>query len=82
MVRFSDPEFIDDGRETLYYVRAIQVPSSAVNGDRLRCERDDAGRCLRAEPCGMLPSGVPDDCLGRIEERAWSLPIFLDPDSA
>ncbi|MDJ0853211.1 MAG: DUF3604 domain-containing protein [Myxococcota bacterium] len=76
---FRDDEFVAGGRETLYYVRAIQAPSPTVNGDPLRCERDPQGRCLRGRPCERRADGLPDDCLAPAEERAWSSPIFLDP---
>jgi len=80
-VAFEDPEFSTIARETVYYVRAIQEPTPAVNGDPLRCERDAEGNCLRARPCyASGPLFDPDDdCLAPIEERAWSSPIFLDP---
>jgi hypothetical protein len=80
-VEFEDPEFGTAGRETLYYVRAIQEPRPAVNGDPLRCERDAEGSCLRMRPCfASGPSFDPDDdCLAPVEERAWSSPIFLTP---
>lgn len=81
VVRFSDPDFVRQARETVYYVRAIQAPSSAVNGDPLRCERDSQGQCVRTRPCATLASGLPDDCLAPVEERAWSSPIFVDPDA-
>jgi hypothetical protein len=74
---FSDSEFTVEKPETTYYVRAIQVPSLAVNGDPLRCERDEKGRCVRSRPCGNVVDGSPDDCLAMIGERAWSSPIFL-----
>jgi hypothetical protein len=75
---FEDAEFAQAGRETLYYVRAIQAASPAVNGDPLSCQRDERGRCVAARPCASLPSGLPDDCLAPVEERAWSSPIFVD----
>ena len=80
-VTFEDADFVSAARETVYYVRAIQEPTPAVNGDPLRCERDEAGRCLRTRPCyASGPLFEPDDdCLAPIEERAWSSPIFLDP---
>jgi hypothetical protein len=81
-VTFTDPEFVDAARETLYYVRAIQAPSPAVNGDPLRCERDAEGRCTRARLCegtGRLDSAPTDDCLAPVEERAWSSPIWVTP---
>jgi hypothetical protein len=80
-VAFEDAEFPHTARETVYYVRAIQEPTPAVNGDPLRCERDERGSCLRARPCyASGPLFDPDDdCLAPIEERAWSSPIFLDP---
>ena len=59
---FSDPEFGEEGRDALYYVRAIETPSLAVNADMLSC-RD-------------VP--LDEDCLGEVEERAWSSPIFVD----
>ena len=74
----EDEDFLRDGRETIYYVRAIQEPSLAVNGAPLRCERDEAGSCVRSRPCQRGPDGWPDDCLAEVEERAWSSPIFLD----
>ena len=44
-VTFEDPDFVDGGRDVLYYVRAIEAPSPAVNADNLRCvRRDSAGR--------------------------------------
>jgi hypothetical protein len=79
-VRFADPEFAGMGRDTLYYVRAIEAPSPAVNGASLRCERDGAGRCVELEPCHGAEdrTAYQDDCLATVEERAWSSPIFLD----
>lgn len=79
-VRFDDPEFSGMGRDTVYYVRAIEEPSPAVNGANLRCLRDDEGRCVKARPCHGDERRTPyeDDCLAPIEERAWSSPIFLD----
>jgi hypothetical protein len=63
-------------------VAKLHVPGGRrrlfVNGDPLRCERDAQGRCIEARPCGTLPSGLPDDCLAPVEERAWSSPIFVD----
>jgi hypothetical protein len=79
-VRFSDPDFVRTGRDTLYYVRAIQEPSPAVNGGQLRCKFDAAGRCTQVNLCSGDPdkTKTTDDCLEAIEERAWSSPIFVD----
>jgi hypothetical protein len=71
-VEFDDPWFPSAGREVLYYVRAIQEPTRAVNAGMLRC---DGGRC---DPCyGDYRTPFDDDCLGTAEERAWSSPIYL-----
>ncbi len=78
-IEFEDPDWPSLGRSAAYYVRAIQIPSPAVNGAGLGCLRRDAeGRCVAVEACG---SSAPDgeDCLADVEERAWSSPIWIDP---
>ena len=77
-VVFSDDEFRRSGRDALYYVRAIEEPSLAVQADPLRCERDDRGRCIAVNPCFTLDGDISEDCLAPTEERAWSSPIFID----
>jgi len=79
-VRFSDPEFLKGGRDALYYVRAIQEPSPAINGGQLRCKFDSEGRCTQVNLCSGDPARTApaDNCLEAIEERAWSSPIFVD----
>jgi hypothetical protein len=72
---FSDPEFATGGRDVLYYVRAVEEPSPAVNAGLLRCRRDDAGRCVDLDPC--IDVAADDDCLQDTQERAWSSPIFI-----
>jgi len=72
---FTDNEFPSGQRDALYYARAIEEPSRAVNAGLLRCERDAQGNCLHVSPCsGTDPE---DDCLAETEERAWSSPIFV-----
>ncbi|MGB1088891.1 MAG: DUF3604 domain-containing protein, partial [Alphaproteobacteria bacterium] len=79
VVEFSDEEYPDAGRDTVYYVRAIQEPTMKVNGDLLRCERDGQGNCLKANACvESYKTPMEDDCLAPAEERAWSSPIFVD----
>ena len=77
---FSDPDYADAGRDSVYYVRAIQQASPAVNGGNLRCDYDEFGRCLDVDPCHGSAALTPyqDDCLAEIEERAWSSPIWVD----
>jgi Protein of unknown function (DUF3604) len=80
-VEFDDPDFVAGGRSALYYVRAIQEATPAVNGAGMRCkERDARGVCLAVDPCyGDYRTPASDDCLAPVEERAWSSPIFVDP---
>jgi hypothetical protein len=73
-VRFSDPEFATEGRDSVYYVRAIEELSLAVNGQTLRCEGEDCERMAACDP--WAPES--EDCLGEVEERAWSSPVFVD----
>jgi hypothetical protein len=76
---FEDPDFVAAGRDTVYYVRAIEEPSQAINADPLRCEVDETGRCVKPNPCyGDYRTPRSEDCLAETEERAWSSPIFVD----
>jgi len=79
VVQFEDPDFVASGRPAVYYVRAIEEPSAAVNAGNLRCKYDESGRCLEPRPCyGDYRTPATDDCLTTIEERAWSSPIYVD----
>ena len=51
VVQFEDPDFAAAGRDTVYYVRAIEEPSPAVNAGELRCRTDESGRCIEVHPC-------------------------------
>ena len=75
-VTFTDPEYLSAGRDTLYYVRAIEEASPSVGNDPLGCTRDAGGRCTRVAACRDKPDS--DDCLSDAEERAWSSPIFIE----
>ncbi len=75
-VTFSDDEYPASGRDALYYVRAVEAPSLAVNANPLGCKYDASGRCTSISPCFSRP--IDDDCLSETEERAWSSPIFVD----
>jgi hypothetical protein len=74
---FTDPAYARDGRDSLYYVKAIQEAEPMINGDPLKCERDASGKCVKVNLCyGDYRSGK-SDCLTPAEPRAWSSPIYL-----
>jgi hypothetical protein len=78
-IEFEDPEFAEAERDSVYYVRAIQEPSLAINGNPLRCEFDAEGDCSNVKVCAAgYPKDPNENCLDAIEERAWSSPIFVD----
>lgn len=73
---FVDESYSREGRDALYYARAIEAPSLAVAADPLGCRRDESGRCVQLDPCFGRPTS--DECLSQTEERAWSSPIFVN----
>jgi hypothetical protein len=78
-VRFADPEYTGSGRDALYYARAIQQATPAINGDLMRPTRDADGNVVAVDPCyGDFRTDMSDDCLSPARERAWSSPIFLN----
>jgi hypothetical protein len=78
-VDFEDPEHATARRDAVYYARALEAPSPAVNGANLRVELDAQGRALRTRPCyADWRTPADDDCLAPVQERAWSSPIFVD----
>ena len=79
-ITFTDDEFAGGARDVLYYARAIEAPSDAVNGGTMRCTYDEEGNCIASNVChgSDLVTPLEDDCLAPVEERAWSSPIFVD----
>lgn len=78
-VTFEDPEFASAGRDTAYYVRALQEPTPAINAGGLRPLFDPDGRVVQTTPChGGFGTDTEDDCLQPAAERAWSSPIYVD----
>ncbi|MGH0030410.1 MAG: DUF3604 domain-containing protein, partial [Myxococcota bacterium] len=76
---FADPDFAAGRRDVVYYARAIQETTLAVNAANLRCEYDDAGNCVDMKPCwGDFRSPESDECLDETQQRAWSSPIYVD----
>jgi hypothetical protein len=79
VVRFQDPDHAGSGRDVLYYARAIQEETAAVNGANLRAERDANGAVVATKPCyGDFRTDFDENCLAPVQERAWSSPIFVD----
>jgi len=77
-VEFEDPDFAASGRDAVYYVRALQEPTPAINGAQLRTRFDASGRAVATEPCYGDHRTDPDDlCLAPVSERAWSSPIAV-----
>jgi hypothetical protein len=74
-IAFTDPDFDRAGRDTLYYVRAIETPSLAIGADALGCGDARGESCTPVAACSTRPDS--DDCLAVTEERAWSSPIFV-----
>jgi len=69
IVEFEDDNF---SRDSVYYVRAIQRATPAINGAPLS-QREDFELCK-----GSFRTDFNDNCLSMTNERAWSSPIFIN----
>jgi hypothetical protein len=77
VIHFEDAEF--GAGDRVYYARALQAPTPAINGANLRTRFDGDGNAIGVEPCfGGWRTENSDDCLAPVSERAWSSPLFLD----
>ncbi|MEH6571399.1 MAG: DUF3604 domain-containing protein [Halioglobus sp.] len=76
VAEFSDPNF---NRDSLYYVRALQESTQAINGAYLREQRNASGKVISVNPCyGSYLTEFDDNCEAATNERAWSSPIFVN----
>jgi hypothetical protein len=69
-IEFEDENY---SRDSVYYVRAIQAPTLAINGSNSIAESIEFKLCK-----GSFRTDLSDNCLSTINERAWSSPIYLN----
>ena len=69
IIEFEDNNF---SRDSVYYVRAIQEATPAINGASLS-EREEFQLCK-----GSFRTDLDDNCLSMVGERAWSSPIYVN----
>ena len=69
IVEFEDQNF---SRDSVYYVRAIQEVTPAINGSSIS-KREEFKLCK-----GSFRTDLNDDCLSLTNERAWSSPIYVN----
>ena len=69
IAEFDDQNYT---RDSIYYVRAIQEPTLAINGSILK-DRIEFNLCK-----GSFRTDLKDDCLSMTNERAWSSPIYVN----
>jgi hypothetical protein len=78
-IEFEDPDFASEGRDALYYVRALEEPIATINGGNLRTSFDENGQAVDTDICfGDYRVASDDDCHQNQSQRAWSSPIFVD----
>ena len=70
IVEFEDQNY---SRDSIYYVRAIQAPTLAINGGGASLPSTEFKLCK-----GSFKTDLNDDCLAPDNERAWSSPIYLN----
>ena len=70
IIEFEDENY---SRDSVYYVRAIQELTPAINGKNDSRENKEFKLCR-----GSFRTSLTDDCLSNINERAWSSPIYLN----
>jgi hypothetical protein len=76
-IEFTDEQFKFGKRDAIYYVRAIEEASQALSADPLRCEFDEFGNCIQTKIC-QEGYRKTEECVGPVEHRAWSSPIYLN----
>ena len=69
-IEFEDENY---SRDSVYYVRAIQEATMAINGAQTSSFKQEFKLCK-----GSFRTDLKDDCLYPANERAWSSPIFLN----
>jgi hypothetical protein len=73
-ITFSDNDY---NRDSVYYVRAIQESTQAINGRQIEIKNVNANPEVYI--CkGSYKTDLQEDCLNHSEERAWSSPIFVN----
>jgi len=78
-IEFEDPDFVAEGRDALYYVRALEEPVATINGGNLRTSFNENGQAVDTDMCfGDYRVDINDECHEPRSQRAWSSPIFVD----
>ena len=70
IVEFEDENY---SRDSVYYVRAIQEATPAINGSQYTFIKNEFNICK-----GSFRTALDDNCLSPVNERAWSSPVYLN----